>query len=96
MLYSLCIHEKQTAAVWTSINDQLIILVNLTLFPAYCKKGYVFNSGTERCDKCLVGEYKDTEGNDVGCTTCPDDVTTIAEGATAATDCSKGLVYSRK
>ena len=56
----------------------------------------MFHNDTKRCDKCSVGEYKDTEGNDVGCTTCPANVTTIGEGATAVTDCSKGLVYSRK
>ena len=55
----------------------------------------MFNSATKRCAKCLVGEYKDTEGNNGSCTTCPDGVTTIAKGATAATDCSKGLVYSK-
>ncbi len=57
------------------------------LLAVECAEGYYLN-GTD-CLACPLDEYKDTVGNLVSCTQCPDGTKTLATGAVNSSLCGE-------
>jgi hypothetical protein len=58
-----------------------------------CPAGFYFSSSTNTCLQCSLGRYKSTQGP-IACTMCPQNQTTLIEGASSISDCECNNGYS--
>ena len=60
------------------------------VFSVICPVGFKFDSDKKICVACMLGYYKDVEGNSVNCVSCPVNKTTVSVNSTSVDDCSIG------
>jgi hypothetical protein len=60
------------------------------VFSEICPVGFQFDSDNKICVGCMLGYYKDVEGNSVNCVSCPVNKTTVSVNSTSVDACSIG------
>ena len=60
------------------------------VFSEICPVGFQFDSDNKICVGCMLGYYKDVEGNSMNCVSCPVNKTTVSVNSTSVDACSIG------
>jgi hypothetical protein len=62
------------------VNTGCVFLLSLS---EICPVGFKFDSDNKICVGCILGYYKDVEGNSVNCVSCPANKTTVSVNSTS-------------